>query len=168
MVKKSSPDCGENKVSINNVALSGNDFSGKWPVNHGFSVKCENENSGWRIITTDAKGINHEYESGSNEYSAPTLSNIIAMHLETYDVSGVEKIEKESEAKVQVNIIGATIYLEANQVMKHVVVTDIAGRKIMDDNPLECSMEINPGEKGIYILEIRLLDGTRIVKKIHN
>lgn len=162
-----SVDCGENQVMINDISLAGKEFEGKWPVDRSFTVKSENENSAWRIITIDYKGVKHESESESNEYTVASLSNVISIHLENYEKSeSVKEIAKDNDSKVKISSTGGVISLYANQAIERVEVTDMAGINIKVDNPMNSSCEITLGRIGIFIVEIRLIDGSYIVRKV--
>ena len=159
-------DCGDNEVRVNGVKISTGDFAGKWPIDLAFTLKNEDENTGWKVITTDIKGIQHEYETVTNEYSADAFSNITSIHFEPCQISGVEEMEAADDSRVKINVGNGMIYLWADCIMEHVEVRDMSGRAILDINPFDSTYQINLPAKGVYVISIKLITGNRIVRKL--
>ncbi|MDE6317542.1 MAG: CotH kinase family protein, partial [Muribaculaceae bacterium] len=152
--------------SVNDIAVNGEMFEGKWPARRGVTVKSDSENIGWKVTLTQNDGTELSYDVPSKEFSIVPGENLSALSLSAYETSGVGNVIADEASHVSVNICSDLIVVEADASIDRVTVTDITGRMVACERPLSVSAQVSLSRGGVYVVEVVLADGQRVVRKV--
>lgn len=161
-----SVDGAQSGISINGIETKGNTFEGKWPTGRGMTVRSDNPETGWKVTVTAKTGRRNTYEVQSPEYTVTPSENVESVRLEAYQLSGVGNVMADESARVNVNVCGRIIVVEAGDVIESLTVTDVAGRRVAVAAPMTASAQLQVGGRGVYVVEAVLGDGSRTVRKV--
>lgn len=159
-------DGGGSGVSVNGIALKGEQFEGKWLAGREVTVRSDNPEIGWRVTVTAKTGRKNTYDVQSQEYAITPSENVGAVRLEAYQMSGVDNVVADSGARVKVNVCGGVIVVEADDVIESAALTDVAGRRVHASAPMTGAVQMEPGRSGVYVVEIMLGCGERVIRKV--
>lgn len=153
-------------VSINSLSLKGALFEGKWPAGRKITVKSDNPEMGWRVTIVARTGRKNSYEVQSPEHVITPGDNVETVRLEAYQMSGVGNVTAGDGARVKVNVCGDIVVVEAEDIIESISLTDIAGRKVAASRPMSACAQLSCGRGGVYVAEIVLGCGERVVSKV--
>ncbi len=153
-------------VSINDVAVKGERFEGKWPVGRAVTVRSDNAGNGWKVTVTSKSGRKNSYDVESDEYTITPSANVASIRLEAHQFSGVGNVIADAEAGVSVSVCGKIVVVESDEAIESVCVADAAGRNVASSFPSAGAAMVEIGGKGIYVVEVTLADGSRTVRKV--
>ncbi|MCH5238856.1 MAG: CotH kinase family protein [Muribaculaceae bacterium] len=157
---------GESGFSINEIPVNGDDFYGKWPMKRRMTLKSNDENSGWRLIYNNYKGIRQVFEAYSSEYEFTPEEGMNDIYIENISTLGVDKPKAQEENKVRITVAGELVAVESSQIITGISVYDITGRLIFKASPSSRDVKFESGGKGIYIVKVELADGSNVEKKL--
>lgn len=159
-------DGGAAGVSINGVPLTEGVFEGVWPTGRALTVTSNNSTTIWTAILTSRTGRKNTYEVNSPEYVITPSSNIRAIRLEATQSSGVDNVKVDDGSQVKINVFGDAVVVEADEVIESIALIDLSGRKVASSMPMVASAQLECGHSGVYVVEIVLVNGERVVRKI--
>ncbi|MDE6199690.1 MAG: CotH kinase family protein, partial [Muribaculaceae bacterium] len=137
-------------VSINDVAVKGERFEGKWPVGRAVTVRSDNAGNGWKVTVTSKSGRKNSYDVESAEYTITPSANVASIRLEAHQFSGVGNVIADAEAGVSVSVCGKIVVVESDEAIESVCVADAAGRNVASVFPSAGAAMVEIGGKGIY------------------
>ncbi|MBD5257253.1 MAG: hypothetical protein HDS52_00985 [Barnesiella sp.] len=152
--------------AVNGIGVQGEMFEGKWPAGRGVTVRSGNEATGWKVTMKHTDGTVLSYEVPAAECSIVPGNNLSSLQLTAYATSGIDNVIADAGRRVSVNLCSDLVVVEADASIASVTVTDMAGRVIACEQPLSASAQIGIARGGVYIVEVVLADGLRVVEKV--
>ena len=67
---------------------------------------------------------------------------------------------------MKIYVFGDAVVVEADEVIESIALIDLSGRKVASSMPMVASAQLECGYSGVYVVEIVLVNGERVVRKI--
>ena len=153
-------DCRSFPVEFNGVALTRDDFDGKYFT--GRELKLANlsdEETAWRVIYYDADSTEAMGVYNDNLMSITIPDECCGVHVELLDRMALETVDME----YQNDFIAVD---PGNRMVTEVMLYDLSGLLVDVMEISTVRFKIAKPKKGIYILKFRFSDGSTISKKV--
>lgn len=150
------------EITINNVAVTQEDFVGYWNEGKLMQIRCANPDFSWKVTTTGSDGNKKEVMTSSPIYRITPTSSTKAIKLEAIRTSDIEAAESSA---IRIFSAGSNVIVEAAEGIESVVVADIAGR-IVAESSSDAFIFRATLSPGVYVVTATDATGSTSTKKI--